>query len=71
MAISGKYGKVEIPGIGADEPVFILRAGDRLAEAAIELYRVLAASHGAPVAAGVEQELERFKKWTGKKKLPD
>ena len=26
MASSGKYGNIQIPGIGADEPVFVLRA---------------------------------------------
>jgi hypothetical protein len=50
MAISGKYGKVDIPKIGADEPVFILRAQDSLAGTAIEMYRLLAASHGRPLA---------------------
>lgn len=30
MAISGKYGKLSIPKVGADEPVFILRAQDKL-----------------------------------------
>jgi len=46
MAISGKYGKVEVPGVGEDEPVFILRAQDRLALAAIKMYGALAESHG-------------------------
>ncbi|MGB5159415.1 hypothetical protein [Desulfobacterium sp. N47] len=41
MAISGKYGKIDIPGIGADEPVFIIRAQDRLAVPAIEMYCAL------------------------------
>lgn len=71
MAISGKYGKIQIPGIGADEPVFILRGQDRLAETAIDIYRALAASHGAPVEAGVRKEIERFHQWGGHKKLPD
>jgi len=31
MAISGKCGKVHIPRIGEEEPVFILRAQDQLA----------------------------------------
>jgi len=31
MAVSGKYGKVSIPKIGDDEPIFILRAQDNLA----------------------------------------
>jgi hypothetical protein len=71
MAVSGKYGKVDIPNIGNDEPVFILRAQDKLAEAAIVMYQALAASHGAGVAKGVETEVDLFRKWEGKKKLPD
>ena len=71
MASSGKYGNVQIPGIGADEPVFILRAQDRLADAALEMYRALAHSHGAPVAPGVSKEIDRFRQWKGQKKLPD
>jgi len=50
MALSGKYGKLSIPRIGEEEPVFILRAQDKLAEYAIEAYRVLAASHHLPLA---------------------
>ena len=46
MAISGKYGKVNIPRIGSEEPVFILRAQDKLAGTTIEMYRLLANSHG-------------------------
>jgi hypothetical protein len=71
MAVSGKYGKVNIPNIGEDEPVFILRAQDKLAEAAMVMYQALAASHGAEAAKGVETELEVFRKWEGGKKLPD
>ena len=71
MAVSGKYGKVNIRNIGDDEPVFILRAQDRLAEAAITMYQTLAASHGAAAAKGVEREIELFRNWKGKKKLPD
>ena len=70
MAISGKYGKVSIPKIGVDEPVFILRAQDKLAETAIEMYRALAASHGRPLAGSLEREIEAFKKWPTKK-MPD
>ena len=47
MAISGKYGKLHIPRIGEEEPVFILRAQDQLAVYAIEMYQLLAASHGS------------------------
>jgi hypothetical protein len=71
MAISSKYGKIDIPKIGKDEPVFILRAQDKLADAAIEMYKSLAASHGSPVADPLIKEIERFRQWTGKKKIPD
>jgi hypothetical protein len=71
MALSGKYGKVDIPNIGDEEPIFILRAQDKLAETAIAMYQALAASHGASVADGVESAIGSFKNWKGKKKLPD
>ena len=71
MAISTKYGKVNIPKIGDDEPVFILRAQDRLAETAIGMYRLLAASHGSKLAESLDKEIKSFKKWAGRKKLPD
>jgi len=32
MALSLKYGKIDIPRINDGEPVFILRAQDKLAE---------------------------------------
>ena len=71
MARSGKYGKVSIPKIGEDEPVFILRAQDLLATATVEIYRVLLESHGSPMVQDVEQEIQIFQHWTGKKKIPD
>lgn len=73
MALSSKYGKVDIPKVGENEPVFILilRAQDKLAEAAIEMYRVLTASHGALVAGELQQEVDRFHGWRGDKKMPD
>jgi hypothetical protein len=71
MALSGKYGKLGIPRIGEEEPVFILRAQDKLAEPAIEMYRLLTASHGRKIADAVEEEAERFRKWSGNKKMPD
>ncbi len=70
MAISGKYGKLSIPKVGADEPVFILRAQDKLADTAIEMYRLLAASHGRSLANSLQKEIEAFRKWPTKK-LPD
>ncbi len=71
MAVSGKYGKLDLPNIGKDEPVFILRAQDKLADAAMVMYQALAESHGAGVAKGIEMEIDLFRKWEGKKKLPD
>ena len=71
MAISGKYGNISIPKIGDDEPVFILRAQDKLAESAIEMYMVLAASHGASVIENVQEEIEKVRRWKGQKKIPD
>lgn len=71
MAISGKYGKINIPKVGEDEPVFILRAQDKLAEPAIEMYRTLVASHGAPMADRLEKEIDSFPRWSGPKKIPD
>jgi hypothetical protein len=71
MDLSGKYGKLDIPRIGEEEPVFILRAQYKLAEPAIEMYRLLTASHGRQIAGYVEEEAERFRKWPGSKKMPD
>ncbi len=71
MAVSSKYGKVNISKIGSDEPVFILRAQDKLAEATIGMYRILAASHGSKLDDSLDSEIEAFRKWQGAKKLPD
>jgi len=71
MAISGKYGKLNIPKVGAEEPVFILRAQDMLAEAMIEIYRIIVASHDSPVAKELAKEIEKFRAWKGTKKMPD
>lgn len=71
MAISGKYGKLTIPNIDDNEPIFILRAQDKLADTAIVLYWLLAASHGCPIADSLQREVKEFELWTGNKKLPD
>jgi hypothetical protein len=71
MAVSAKYGKLSIPRVGEDEPVFILRAQDKLAEFAIAMYQALAASHGAAVANDIGKETESFRNWKGTKKVPD
>ncbi len=71
MAISSKYGKINIPDIADEEPVFVLRAQDRLAEHAIEMYRSLAKSHGSVVVETIQAVIEDFGSWSGSKKLPD
>jgi len=71
MAISGKYGSIDIQNIGDDEPVFILRAQDQLAEPAIEMYRALARSHGSKMATSLQKEIDAFRQWGGAKKMPD
>ncbi len=71
MAVSGKYGQVNIPKVGLNEPIFILRAQDKLAVAALEMYRALVQSHGSPLAAKIKKEIDRFERWEGSKKIPD
>jgi hypothetical protein len=71
MAISGKYGKLHIPKIGEEEPVFILRAQDQLAAPTIEMYHLLAASHGSSVTKSLSDEITSFRHWKGRKKIPD
>jgi len=71
MALSGKYGKLNISRIGDEEPVFVLRAQDKLAEPAIAMYQLLAASHGCQLADGLQKEIDAFRQWRGPKKLPD
>jgi hypothetical protein len=71
MAVSTKYGKVNIPKIGDDEPVFILRAQDKLSEATIGMYKLLATSHNSKLAESLDKEIMSFRRWSGSKKLPD
>ena len=71
MALSGKYGKVDIQNIGENEPVFIIRAQDKLAAPAIQMYKALAESHGSLVVKNLEKEITTFQHWTGKSKIPD
>lgn len=70
MAWSRTYGKLDIPMIGENEPVFILRGQDVLAQAAIEMYRLLAEAHGCRVAEALSSEVNSFKAWTGERRLP-
>jgi hypothetical protein len=60
MGVSGKYGRVGIPKIQDDEPMFILTAQGKLAAEVIEMYRTLAASHNSTAAEGLQKEIEAF-----------
>ena len=71
MALSGKYGRLDIQKIAVEEPVFILRAQDALAETVIRMYQLLVASHGRPMASGLDREIQSFRNWPGLKKMPD
>ncbi len=68
MAISGKYGKLNIPRIGDAEPVFILRAQDKLAGPAIEMYRLLSASHGCRITEGAGKRNRELPQMAGQQK---
>ena len=73
MAVSGKYGHLNIPGIGDNEPVFVLRAQDKLAKPLIKIYHELVNSHGChrEFREGILEEHKRFDMWGGVPKLPD
>lgn len=71
MALSGKYGKLDIPGIAAKEPIFILRAQDIMAVTVVQIYQLLAASHGRSVAPDMDKAIQSFKLWSGSRKMPD
>jgi hypothetical protein len=55
-AVSGKYGQVNIPKVGLGETILILRAQNKLAVAALEIYRVIVQSHGTPLAAKIKKK---------------
>jgi hypothetical protein len=71
MALSGKYGKLDIPKIAAEEPVFIIRAQDALAPIAIRMYQLLVESRGRPLAGELDRQIDSFRKWHGSRKMPD
>ena len=48
MAFSGKYGQFDLPGVGDDEPVFVIRAGDAVAGDALLDYLGRAIEAGSP-----------------------
>lgn len=70
MAVSERYGKVDIPSIGKEEPVFILRARDRLAADSIKMYKLLAEAYGCNLGEVIERQIRIFNEWAGEKALP-
>jgi hypothetical protein len=72
MAIDKKYGQINIPGVPADEPVFILRGQDAAAAEAILYYA--AAAHRVGAAPNhvkhIFESYEAIGAWTIKK-VPD
>lgn len=65
MAIDNKYGKIDIPGIPDDEPVFVIVAQDKLAPEAIKGYSSIAYSYGAPkeFVSRVVSVADQFSAW--------
>ena len=75
MAIEGKYGKVDVPGIPDDEPIFILRAQDSLADKAMWSYMFLCTAAGSPDhhIQGIDAAIQTFYSWRdrgGQFKMP-
>lgn len=58
MAKDKKYGQVDLPGVPDDEPVFILRAQDKLAVGIIARYRNAAAMSEAPGSTPTQEWLD-------------
>ena len=74
MASDLKYGRVQIDKnrIPVDEPIFILRAQDKLAEPLIRFYAELARVYCGDVelCSSAILSAERFRRWPVKK-MPD
>lgn len=77
MAQDAKYGQLDIPGIGADEPVFVIRAKDVASAGAIEAYGEVAFACGASesFAVSVGNRADEFRAWQAENqdsvKVPD
>ncbi|MGC9324679.1 MAG: hypothetical protein ACP5G0_08035 [Desulfomonilia bacterium] len=71
MAVSEKYGTIDIPRVPEDEPVFVFRAQDLLTIPILEVYKTLLAVHGSPLAPELENEIQKFRVWERERKIPD
>jgi hypothetical protein len=71
MAVSSKYGTVLVeiepgnPLNNTDEPVFVLRARDKVALQCLFMYKqgALAAGAGPEIERGMAREFTRFNEW--------
>jgi hypothetical protein len=70
VAFSERYGRLDIPSVGEREPVFILRAKDRLAADAIKMYKLLAEAYGCDLGDLIERQIRIFNEWAGERALP-
>lgn len=72
MAIDKKYGKIDIPGIPDEEPIFVIRGQDALAEHAVHHYSEMCARHGRPLEfiQSVNEAALTLSRWPNKK-MPD
>lgn len=67
MAVDAKYGSLEIPRIGDDEPIFIIRARDALAVGVLDEYIYFADEAGlTEVTDGVQLAKDQFESWQKK-----
>jgi hypothetical protein len=77
VAIDRKYGRVttEHGIIGADEPVIVFRAQDKMAPYVIEAYRQMCMEAGSPQhhLDGIEETYQQFRRWqeTNFTKVPE
>lgn len=81
MATDSKYGNLDIPGIPADEPVFVLRAQDVFSIPTIMRYKLfigqITTDERPPHSfiEGIEQVMTTFRDWQNanesKVKVPD
>jgi hypothetical protein len=60
-----KYGQIDIPGIGDDEPVFVLRGRDSLALTTLEFYTLKAEESdvGSSILDGLDGVSEAIYVW--------
>lgn len=65
MAHETKYGQIEVPGVPADEPVFVFRARDVHALDVLKFYKGRCTDGGSPAEhlSGIQQAIDRVAGW--------